>query len=78
MIEFLARFKRLLNNEGRIRRVLSNITFCYYYDILGETKTPQVAIDLLSSLSTVAAVGHDNQSIQIAIRSHLSASSGTK
>ncbi len=78
MIEFLARFKRLLNNEGRIRRVLSNITFCYYYDILGETKTPQVAIDLLSNLSTMAAIGHDYQSVQIAIRSHLSTGSRPK
>ena len=58
--------------------MLSDITFRDHYDILGETKTPQVAVYLLSSLSSVAAVGHDDQSIQIAIRPHLSAGGRTK
>ena len=78
MIEFLARFKRLLDNKGGIRRVLLDIAFRDHHDILGETKTPQVTIDLLSNLSTVAAIGHDYQSVQIAIRSHLSTGSRPK
>ena len=56
----------------------SDIAFRNHHDILSETKTPQVAVYLLSSLSTVAAVGHDDQSIQIAIWSHLSAGGRTE
>ena len=78
MIEFLARLKRLLDNKGGIRHVLLDIAFRDHYDILGETKTPQVTVYLLSSLSSVAAIGHDDQSIKIAIRSHLSAGGRTK
>ena len=78
MVEFPARFERLLNNEGGIRDMFSDIAFRNHHNILSETKTPQVAVYLLSSLSTVAAIGHDDQSIQIAIWSHLPAGDRTK
>lgn len=78
MVEFLARFERSLNNEEGIRGMLSDITFRDHHGILSEAKTPQVAVYLLSSLSTVTAIGHDDQSIQIAIRSHISTGGRTK
>ena len=77
-IEFLARLKRLFDNEGGICRMLLDIAFRNHHDIFSETKTPQVAVYVLSSLSTVAAIGHDDQSIQIAIWSHLSMGGRTK